>query len=74
MTEALRGKTREEAETMYRKFHGMVTGHSDDDDTELGKLTVLAGVRQYPSRVKCASLCWHTVNAALHGEDQATTE
>lgn len=74
MTEALRGKTPEEAETMYRKFHGMVTGQSDDDDTELGKLTVLAGVRQYPSRVKCASLCWHTVNAALHGEDQATTE
>jgi len=74
MTEALRGKTREEAETIYRKFHGMVTGHDDDEDSELGKLSVLAGVRQYPSRVKCASLCWHTVNAALHGEDHATTE
>ena len=74
MTETLRGKTREEAETMYRKFHEMVTGQGDEDDTDLGKLSVLAGVRQYPSRVKCASLCWHTVNAALHGEDQATTE
>ena len=74
MTEALRGKSREEAESMFRKFHDMVTGHGGDDDPELGKLSVLAGVRQYPSRVKCASLCWHTVNAALHGEDHASTE
>jgi len=74
MTEALRGKTQQEAEALFGKFHDMVTGHDGDDDPDLGKLSVLAGVRQYPSRVKCASLCWHTVNAALHGEDYASTE
>jgi nitrogen fixation NifU-like protein len=74
MTEALRGKTEAEAEQLFRKFHALITDNGDADDAALGKLTVLAGVKQYPSRIKCAVLCWHAMNAALHGEHQASTE
>ena len=65
MTDAVKGKTLVEAQRLFEKFHRMVTGGEDDvDQDELGKLAVLAGVRDYPTRVKCASLAWHTFRAA----------
>ena len=65
MTDAVKGKTLVEAQNLFEKFHGMVTGDAGDaDQDELGKLAVLAGVRDYPTRIKCASLAWHTLRAA----------
>jgi nitrogen fixation NifU-like protein len=77
MTEALKGKTVAEAEALFEKFHRMVTSddESGDDIDALGKLAVFAGVREFPMRVKCATLGWHTLNQALHDEaGEATTE
>ena len=65
MTEILKGKTEQDAEALFRAFQGIVTGKDDADGATLGKLQVLAGVRDYPARVKCATLAWHTVHAAL---------
>jgi len=65
MTTALKGKGSEEAERIFHQFHDMVTGKVAKAP-ELGKLKVFAGVRDYPARVKCASLAWHTLEAALH--------
>lgn len=69
MTEALRNKTPEEAEQTFEKFHDMLT-RDGLPAADLGKLAVFSGVRQYPMRVKCATLAWHTLRAALHGEAQ----
>ena len=70
MTSVLKGKTRQEAEDMFVKFHHMVT--SDPNDAthaeDLGKLEALRGVREYPVRVKCATLAWHALAAALAGD------
>lgn len=76
MTEALKGKTEDEARAMFERMHGLLTGDSEaaGDATELGKLAALSGVREYPTRVKCASLCWHTMKAALAGTGTITTE
>jgi nitrogen fixation NifU-like protein len=76
MTQAVKGKTREEAQALFKEFHAMVTGELDTEATPnaLGRLTIFAGVRDYPARVKCASLSWHTMHAALEGEETATTE
>lgn len=76
MTEAVKGKTVEEAEKLFAQFHDMVTAPPDEDidATSLGKLQVFSGVREFPARVKCASLAWHTVHAALHGEEETSTE
>ncbi len=76
MTQSVKGKTRGEAETLFHEFHRMVTGELDEEATPngLGRLKIFAGVRDYPARVKCASLSWHTLHAALHGEEIATTE
>ena len=76
MTQAVKGKTREEAEAIFGEFHKMVTGELDieTDDNDLGKLRIFSGVLEFPARVKCASLSWHTLNAALHGEDAVSTE
>ncbi len=70
MTEALKGKTPEQAETLIAGFHALVTGQGDQDQAPepLGKLEVLAGVREFPARVKCATLAWHTLRAALHDQ------
>lgn len=67
MTEALKGKTVEEARALFGKFHALVTGRLEnpDEGPDLGKLEVFAGVSQYPVRVKCATLAWHTLEAAL---------
>lgn len=77
MTSALKGKTTAEARELYGRFHTMVTGPVDAlPDTEgLGKLAVFAGVREFPARVKCATLAWHTLQAAIKGdEESASTE
>ena len=77
MTEALVGKTLEEVETLFQAFHHLVTDRSDDEslDPSLNKLVVFSGVREFPVRVKCATLPWHTVRAALqHRETAVTTE
>jgi nitrogen fixation protein NifU and related proteins len=75
MTEAVRGRTPGEAREIFKRFHGAVTGPPDTDvDIEgLGKLAVLTGVRRYPMRVKCASLAWHTLDAALRGQGESVT-
>jgi nitrogen fixation protein NifU and related proteins len=65
MTEALRGLTVEEARTRFTQFQAMVTSAHDEPPADLGKLSVLAGVREFPTRVKCASLAWHTLRSAL---------
>jgi len=68
MTEAVKGKTVAEAEALFTDMHELLTGKSVGDPARLGKLAALAGVKDYPARVKCATLSWHTLNAALHGE------
>jgi nitrogen fixation NifU-like protein len=72
MTTAVKGMTRREAEALFRAFHAMVTAGPDDEpDTKtLGKLAALGGVRQFPGRVKCANLAWHTLHEALAGSEQ----
>ena len=76
MTQAVKGKSRNDAEIIFDEFHRMVLGELDEESGEnhLGKLKIFAGVREFPARVKCASLSWHTLNAALHGEDIVSTE
>jgi nitrogen fixation NifU-like protein len=76
MTQAVKGKSREEAELLFEEFHKMVTGELDpeSEDNHLGKLRIFAGVLEFPARVKCASLSWHTMHAALEGEDVISTE
>ena len=70
MTEGVKGKSVQEAETVFADFHELLTcADLDIDMTRMGKLAVLAGVRDYPSRVKCATLCWHTLRALLAGDD-----
>ena len=69
MTQSLKGKTLQEAEDMFKTFHRMVTGQKREGETpEIGKLKVFAGVSEFPARVKCATLAWHTLEAALHGD------
>ncbi len=69
MTEIVKGKTEAEAEELFKKFHEMTTGKDEDVNLEaIGKLAVLAGVREYPARVKCATLAWHTLDAAIKNE------
>jgi nitrogen fixation NifU-like protein len=77
MTEFVKGKTKDEIMQTFEHFHDLVTGgtESGDDAPELGKLTIFSGVREYPARVKCATLSWHTLQAALEkAEEPATTE
>lgn len=76
MTQAVKGKTKDETHAIFDEFHRMVTGDLDieTDDNDLGKLKIFAGVLEFPARVKCASLSWHTLNAALRGEDVVSTE
>ena len=72
MTESLKGKTREEAMRLLDKFHDLLT--TDAEATkDLGKLVVFCGVRDYPARVKCATLAWHTLKSALNGSGETVT-
>jgi nitrogen fixation NifU-like protein len=74
MTEAIKGKTRAEVEAIFQSFHALVTG-GGGDPSALGKLAVFGGVAEFPMRVKCATLSWHTLRAALEDSpDPATTE
>jgi nitrogen fixation protein NifU and related proteins len=76
MTQIVKGKTRQEAEILFDEFHKMVTGKLDieQDENHLGRLKIFAGVLEFPARVKCASLSWHTLYAALNNEESVSTE
>ena len=74
MTTSVKGKTREEAEVIFEKFHDLVTGKLDEVQAkELGSLRAFGGVSKFPLRVKCASLAWHTLHSALHGEGKTVS-
>jgi nitrogen fixation NifU-like protein len=76
MTQAVKGKSKAEAENLFQEFHSMVTGELNEETEEnsLGNLKIFAGVREFPVRVKCATLAWHTLHAALNKEAQVSTE
>lgn len=75
MTDALKGKTLDEANVFFERFHDMVTtpANVEVNSEALGKMAVLAGVREYPMRVKCASLAWHTLKAAMQAENEVVS-
>ena len=76
MTQAVKGKSKSEAEELFKEFHLMVTGELDTEQQEnaLGNLKIFAGVREFPVRVKCATLPWHTMHAALNNTEIVSTE
>lgn len=74
MTQILKNKTLAEAEEVFNQFRRIVTGKAADNRTNLSKLAAFAGVSGFPSRVKCATLAWHTLHAALHGKQVASSE
>ena len=75
MTQSVKGKTLAEFQGIFDKFHSMVTGHASEPGGDIGKLSVFSGVSEYPVRVKCATLAWHALNAALKGQqDSISTE
>lgn len=75
MTDALKGMPEAKARETFKHFHAVVTENAEPNSETLGKLTVLAGVKEFPSRVKCATLAWHTLEAALNdSHDTVTTE
>ena len=79
MTELVKGRTVDEAEEMFRRFHEMCTGDDEGGESklledDLEKLNVLSGVRAFPVRVKCATLPWHTLHAAIEGKEEISTE
>lgn len=74
MTQILKGKSRADAEKLFERFHKLVTGEEPaKSGEELGKLAVFSGVSEYPARVKCATLAWHTLKSALNGSEEVTT-
>ena len=77
MTQVIKGKTRDEVNRIFERYHEVCTGRADPDEgvEDLGKLAVFAGVSEYPVRVKCATLAWHTLKAAMdQAADTVTTE
>ena len=76
MTQSLKGKTKEQARQLFELFHQTVTGRATKNGSreDLGKLAVFSGVSEFPTRVKCATLAWHALEAALEGNQEATTE
>ena len=76
MTQAVKGKSKLEAEALFNEFHRMVTGelNEETEPNELGRLKIFAGVRDFPVRVKCATLAWHTLHAALNDQSTVSTE
>jgi nitrogen fixation NifU-like protein len=74
MTDAVKGRTVDEARDLFARFHRVVTTPPDRPVEDLGKLSVLSGVREFPVRVKCASLAWHTLKAALERQEKTSTE
>lgn len=73
MTTQLKGKTVAEASQIFEKFHKLITGELHANSTELGPLAIFAGVREFPIRVKCAALAWHTMLAALKNKDEVVS-
>ena len=73
MTQSVKGKSREQAEKLFEHFHKLVTGQMNGNQAEIGKLTVFSGVSEFPVRVKCATLAWHTLHAALEGKQEAVS-
>jgi nitrogen fixation protein NifU and related proteins len=73
MTQTVKGKSKEDAAKLFEKFHALVTGHGNGDQEALGKLAVFSGVSEFPVRVKCATLAWHTLQAALEGKQDAVS-
>jgi len=76
MTQMLKGKTKQEAGELFERFHKLVTGETENGNhADLGKLEVFSGVSEFPARVKCATLAWHTLQAALEGkQEEVSTE
>ena len=76
MTQAVKGKSKQEAEALFTAFHGMVTGEDYENNAaeRLGNLKIFEGVREFPVRVKCATLSWHTLHAALNNQELVSTE
>jgi nitrogen fixation protein NifU and related proteins len=74
MSQILKSKTTAQAEEMFSQFHRVVTGEQGGDVNGIGKLAAFAGVARFPARVKCATLAWHTLHAALQGKQTASTE
>ena len=71
MTEALKGKSEAQTEALFSAFHALVTGAAKAPEAvPLGKLEVLSGVQEFPARIKCATLAWHTLHAAMHDQEQ----
>ncbi len=75
MTDSVKGKTRAEAQRLFERFHDLVTGETDEggDPADLGKLAVFSGVKEFPVRVKCATLSWHTLRAALEEKGETVS-
>ena len=73
MTDAMKGKSINDAELLFNSFHNLITNENGADGKSLGKLAVLAGVKDFPARVKCATLCWHTLHSALIGDNKSVT-
>ena len=74
MTEAMQGKTISEAEAIFNEFHNLITVDGADIDYDsLGKLAAIAGVRDYPTRIKCAILCWHTLHSVITGDEASVS-
>lgn len=73
MTQSLKGKSREEAKQLFQHFHSTVTGKKNGNSADLGKLAVFAGVSEFPTRVKCATLAWHTLEAALENKQESVS-
>ena len=76
MTQAVKGRSKDQAEQLFKEFHSMVTGELNEETQEnhLGNLKIFAGVKDFPVRVKCATLPWHTMRAALNNEQTVSTE
>jgi nitrogen fixation NifU-like protein len=74
MTDAIKGRTVKEVDALFERFHRMVTTPPDCPVEDMGKLSSLAGVREFPVRVKCASLAWHTLKAAMAQTSKVSTE
>ncbi len=72
LTEEIKGKRRDEIEKLFENFHELVTGNESKED--LGKLSIFGGVKKYPARVKCATLSWHALMAAIEGKKETSTE
>jgi nitrogen fixation protein NifU and related proteins len=72
MTQIVKGKSKQEASALFEQFHKLVTG-TDEKEADLGKLAVFSGVSEFPTRVKCATLAWHTLQAALSGQQDAVS-